>query len=110
MNCKSCKRLNPDNPELHELISHYATLFDNIPSGEYVAQGALREAQSLLSPEQQEAAFGTKVASVDAGPEIVQQAVTPSVGGELPKIQQFRNCQKRHSANGDNCANRNRRN
>jgi len=81
------QKVNPDNPELHELISHYTSLFDNIPAGDYVAQGAIREAQSLLSPEQQEAAFGTKVANVDTGPEIVQQAITPSIGGEAPKIQ-----------------------
>ena len=83
------KRENPDNPELHNLADAYSALFDNIEPGPHVAQGAVREVQSLLSPPEQETAFKPAVTTADLGAGIQPLAVTPSIGANAPTIQQL---------------------
>jgi hypothetical protein len=83
------KKENPENPELHNLTDQYAKLFNNLEPGDYISKGAIREAQSLLTPQQQETTFAPKTSLADVGPTLQPISTTPSIGGEEPRIQKF---------------------
>jgi len=80
------KKENPDNPELHNVVDSYKSLFNELQPGPHIPKGAIRETESLLTPEQQQTALAPKVQLQDIGPSLQPVEVTPSVGGTTPSI------------------------
>ena len=78
----------PDNARVKTLVNSYKTQLrgvqDNDPT---LPQLAIREAESLLSPEQATAAFSPKPATVSTGGGIQPVVTTPSVGGRAPRVE-----------------------
>lgn len=78
----------PDNAQVKTLINSYKTQLKGVPENDpTLPQVAIREAESLLSPEQQTAAFAPKVGTVSTGGGIQPVVTTPSVGGRTPMVQ-----------------------
>jgi hypothetical protein len=78
----------PDNAQVKTLINSYKTQLKGAPENDpTLPQVAIRESESLLSPEQQTAAFAPKAGTVSTGGGIQPVVQTPSVGGGTPRVQ-----------------------
>jgi hypothetical protein len=78
----------PNNSSVQTLVNSYKTQFKNMPAeNKNLPQYAIREAESLLSPEQQQAAFAPKAATVSLGGTVQPVISQPSVGGRPPSIE-----------------------
>ena len=71
---------NPDNKDLADLIGAYKRTWQYIPSGAGLPNVAIAGAQTLLSPAEQESAFGPKI--TESGGRTT--TITPSVAGQAP--------------------------
>lgn len=78
------KKENPDNPEFHETVDSYKSLFNELQAGPHIPKGAIRETESLLTPEQQQTSLAPKIQLQDIGPSLQPIEITPSVGGSTP--------------------------
>ena len=79
------KEENPDDVDLHKLLDSYKTIWQNtMESGPDLPQKVIAGAQTLLTPEQQQAQFAPKVA-LDAQGRVI--TTTPSVAGEKPTVE-----------------------
>jgi len=79
------KKENPDNPDLLRLLDSYKTIWETqMQSGPNLPRQAIAGAQTLLTVEQQQAAFAPKTA-IDAQGRVV--TTTPSVAGEKPTVE-----------------------
>jgi len=78
------KKENPDNPDLHRLLDSYKTIWETqMQSGPNLPKQAIAGAQTLLTPEQQQAAFAPQTA-LDAQGRVV--TTTKSIAGEKPTV------------------------
>ena len=71
---------NPENKDLSSLIDAYKRTWQYIPSGPGLPNVAIAGAQTLLTPAQQETAFGPKI--TESGGRTT--TITPSVAGQPP--------------------------
>jgi hypothetical protein len=77
----------PDNSQVKTLINSYKTQLKGMPENDpTLPQVAIREAESLLTPEQQTAALAPKPGTVSTGSTIQPVVQTPSVGGMAPRV------------------------
>ena len=75
------KQENPDNPDLNRLLDSYKTIWqDQMKSGPDLPGMAIRGAQTLLTPAQQQTTFAPTISTQDGRTVIT----TPSVGGKAP--------------------------
>jgi len=75
------KKENPDNPDLHRLLDSYKTIWQTeMKPGPDLPGMAIRGAQTLLTPAQQQTTFGPTITTQDGRTVIT----TPSVGGKAP--------------------------
>ncbi len=75
------KQENPNNPDLGKLIDSYKTIWQtSMPSGPNLPDIAIRGAQSLLTPAQQQT-FAPTVQTAESGRTVT---TTPGVGANLP--------------------------
>jgi len=81
------KKENPDNKDLSRLIDAYQLTLKDVPSGSHLPGLAISEAQSLLTPAQQQTAFAPTPGTVSTGSRILPTVTTPSIGGRQPAIQ-----------------------
>ena len=81
------KEENPDNIDLHNLIDAYKTTWGAIPSGPHLPDLAIRGAQTLLSPSEQQTAFAPASGTISTGANILQAVTTPGVGAQPPRVQ-----------------------
>jgi hypothetical protein len=80
----------PDNAQVKTLINSYKTQLKGVPENDpTLPQVAIREAESLLSPEQQTTALAPKPGTVATGGGIQPVVQTPSVGGIAPRVQPY---------------------
>jgi hypothetical protein len=80
----------PDNAQVKTLINSYKTQLKGLPENDpTLPQVAIREAESLLTSEQQTAAFAPKPGTVSTGGGIQPVVQTPSVGGMAPRVQPY---------------------
>ena len=80
----------PDNAQVKTLINSYKTQLKGVPENDpTLPQVAIREAESLLSPEQQTTALAPKPGTVSTGGGIQPVVQTPSVGGIAPRVQPY---------------------
>jgi hypothetical protein len=80
----------PDNAQVKTLINSYKTQLKGVPENDpTLPQVAIREAESLLSPEQQTSALAPKPGTVATGGGIQPMVQTPSVGGMAPRVQPY---------------------
>ena len=80
----------PDNAQVKTLINSYKTQLKGVPENDpTLPQVAIREAESLLSPEQQTTALAAKPGTVSTGGGIQPVVQTPSVGGIAPRVQPY---------------------
>jgi hypothetical protein len=79
-----------DNAQVKTLINSYKTQLKGVPENDpTLPQVAIREAESLLSPEQQTSALAPKPGTVATGGGIQPMVQTPSVGGMAPRVQPY---------------------
>ena len=81
------KQENPDNKDLHKLIDAYKVTWEHMPSGPQLPGMAIAGAQTLLKPDQLQAALSPSARQVNLGTDLVQETTTPSVGGQAPKVE-----------------------
>ena len=81
------KEENPENKDLHNLIDAYKTTWGAIPSGPHLPDLAIRGAQTLLTPSEQQTAFAPVPGTISTGANILQTVTTPSVGAQPPRVQ-----------------------
>ena len=81
------KEENPDNKDLHNLIDAYKTTWGAIPSGPHLPDLAIRGAQTLLTPSEQQATFAPTAGTLNTGATILPTVTTPSVGAQQPRVQ-----------------------
>jgi len=75
------KQENPDNPDLNRLLDSYKTIWqDQMKSGPDLPGMAIRGAQTLLTPAQQQTTFAPTITTQDGRTVIT----TPSVGSKQP--------------------------
>jgi hypothetical protein len=75
------KQENPDNPDLNRLLDSYKTIWQTeMKPGPDLPGMAIRGAQTLLTPAQQQTTFGQTITTQDGRTVIT----TPSVGGKAP--------------------------
>jgi len=75
------KQENPDNPDLNRLLDSYKTIWqDQMKSGPELPGMAIRGAQTLLTPAQQQSQFAPSITTQDGRTVIT----TPSVGAKQP--------------------------
>ncbi len=78
----------PNNSSVQTLVNSYKTQLKNVPAEEKaLPQIAIREAESLLSPQEQVGAFAPKAATVSLGGTLQPVISQPSVGGRPPSIE-----------------------
>lgn len=78
----------PNNDKLHKAIDNEKRLYGLIgPPGPQIAQAAIRQSESLMTPSQQQSAFGPQAGTLSTGEQIFPTVTTPAVGGMLPRIQ-----------------------
>jgi hypothetical protein len=79
------KQENPENSDLHRLLDAYKTTWTNsMQSGPNLPKQAIAGAATLMTPEQQQAQFGTK-AAIDAQGRVI--TTTPDVAGGKPTVE-----------------------
>ena len=81
------KQENPDNSDIHKLIDAYKVTWNEMPSGPELPNKAIAGAQTLLTPAQQQTAFGPQVGTLATGAEIRKTITTPGVGTQAPNIE-----------------------
>ena len=81
------KAMHKDQKDITDLIDIEIDLLSKAKEGPHISQSAIRSAQSLLSPAEQESKFAPSVQTVNTGSEIKPVVVTPSVSGSTPNIQ-----------------------
>jgi YD repeat-containing protein len=81
------KEMHKDQKDINDLIDVEIGLLSKSKEGPHISQGAIRSAQSLLTPESQEAQFSAKPGLVNTGGSIVPTVTTPSVAGSTPNVQ-----------------------
>lgn len=74
------------NPNMLRLIKAQRDIISQLPSGEHVAQGAIRASEALLSPPQQREAFTPQAGTLNTGANILPTVQQPSVAGSRPTI------------------------
>ena len=77
---------DPNNKNLKKLVESYKTTLKTLPEGANIPQIAITSAQTLLTIQQQEAAFTPTAGTVNLGTEIKPTVTRPSVGGQEPSI------------------------
>ena len=73
-----------DQPDVKRYLDAAAVPFKMIPQGPHVSQMLISGAQSLLTPQEQEATFGPKTGTINLNTDIVQYNQKPRPGG-LPQ-------------------------
>lgn len=81
------KAMHKDQKDINDLIDVEINLLSQSQEGPHISQSAIRGAQSLLSPAEQESKFAPSVQTVNTGSEIKPVVVTPSVSGSTPNMQ-----------------------
>jgi len=79
------KQIHKDQKDINDLIDVYINLYNQAAESPNVSQSAIRLAESLLTPSEQETKFAPSVQTVATGGEIKPVVVTPSVGGTTSK-------------------------
>lgn len=79
-------RQHEGNPNMLRLIRAQREIISQLPSGEHVAQGAIRASEALLAPTQQREAFTPQAGTLNTGAAILPTVNQPSVGGSRPTI------------------------
>jgi len=77
---------NPENQSLHRLIDSYLKVIDTVHA-EQLPTLAIKSAQSLLTPTEQEEKFAKKAETKDIGGQLISTVTSPSVGGQAPTIE-----------------------
>jgi len=80
------KEMHKDQKDINDLIDVEIGLLSKSKEGPHISQGAIRSAQALLSPAEQEAKFAPSIQTVNTNSEIKPVVVTPSVAGSTPNI------------------------
>lgn len=80
------KQEYPDIPELHRYIDAANTTFRMSGPGAHVPQMAIRGAQTLLTPAQQQEVFEPKVGTMNLGTDIMQTTTQQRPGGLAPTV------------------------
>jgi hypothetical protein len=75
-----------NNKKILRQIEAQKALIKQMPEGSDFASAGIRASQSLLNPEQAQAAFAPKAKGLDTGPQIIETVETPSIGTNAPTI------------------------
>jgi hypothetical protein len=75
---------NPNNKDLANLVGAYKKTLDMVPDGADLPSLAISGANSLLSPQQQQATFAPQAGTASTGAATFQTTTRPSVAGEAP--------------------------
>jgi hypothetical protein len=75
-----------NNKKILRQIEAQKALIKQMPEGSDFASAGVRASQSLLTPEQAQAAFAPKAKGLDTGPQIIETVETPSIGTNAPTI------------------------
>lgn len=81
------KAMHKDQKDINDLIDVEINLLSQAKEGPGISQSAIRGAQSLLNPSEQESQFSQKPGLVNTGGAIVPTVTTPSIAGSTPNIQ-----------------------
>jgi hypothetical protein len=79
-------KFHPENKRIQRLIDAQKTLINQVPEGADMSSAGIRASESLLTPEQAQAAFSPKPSAIDTGGVISSAVTTPSVGGQAPTV------------------------
>jgi hypothetical protein len=75
---------NPNNKDLANLVGAYKNTLNLVPDGADLPSLAISGANSLLSPQQQQATFAPQAGTINTGAATFQTTTRPSVAGEAP--------------------------
>ena len=75
---------NPNNKDLANLVGAYKNTLNLVPEGADLPSLAISGANSLLSPQQQQATFAQQPGTISTGAATFQTTTRPSVAGEAP--------------------------
>jgi hypothetical protein len=75
---------NPNNKALADLIGGYKKTIELLPPGADLPSFAVAGANSLLSPQQQQATFAQQPGTISTGAATFQTTTQPSLAGEAP--------------------------
>jgi hypothetical protein len=77
---------NPNNKQLANLVDGYKSTLNLLPEGSDLPSMSIAAANSLLSPQQQQATFAPQVGTASTGAATFQTTTRPSVAGEAPSV------------------------
>jgi hypothetical protein len=77
---------NPNNRELANLVGAYKTTLNLVPDGADLPSMAIAGANSLMTPQQQQATFAPQTGTASTGAATFQTTTRPSVAGEAPSV------------------------
>lgn len=80
------KAMHKDQKDINDLIDVEINLLSQSQEGPHISQSAIRGAQSLLNPSEQESQFSQKSGLINKGGSIVPTVTTPSIAGSTPNI------------------------
>lgn len=80
------KAMHKDQKDINDLIDIEIDLLSKSKEGPHISQSAIRSAQSLLNPSEQESQFSQKSGLINKGGSIVPTVTTPSIAGSTPNI------------------------
>jgi hypothetical protein len=75
---------NPNNKDLANLVGAYKNTLNLVPDGADLPSLAISGANSLLSPQQQQATFAPQAGTASTGAATFQTTTRPSIAGEAP--------------------------
>lgn len=77
---------NPNNRDLANLVGAYKKTLELVPGDADLPSLAISGANSLLSPQQQQATFAPQTGTASTGAATFQTTTRPSVAGEAPSV------------------------
>jgi hypothetical protein len=77
---------NPNNRALTTLINSYKTTLNSLPEGADLPSLSISAANSLLSPQQQQATFAPQPGTISTGAATFPTVTTPSISGASPQV------------------------
>ena len=80
------KKQNPGNKDFDKLIDAYKTTWNELPEDTNFSQLAIAGANTLLKPDQQQAAFAPTAGTLNTGAAQYQTFTQPSIAGEPPRM------------------------
>jgi len=76
-----------DDQNMNKAVETYKNLISRMPGGDALPQIAIRAAQSIMTPTEQQAAFAPSVSMQNVGATLQPFAVTQQTGGMAPRVE-----------------------